>query len=198
MAYLAPKQIYQGQIVVGIITFNNHHLICRIGNQSNCRRFVYTHRKTGNIGHVDFNTISKLPQELQNKFVVIKNEDNVGAVKNQIDHIKKQNSEDIIMLLDGDDWLINNNTIFHMYNDYYNDGAEFTYGSCWSLADNIPLIAQDYPENVKKSKSYRNHYFNWIIPYTHLRTFKKGLLDNVDESKFKDENGNWYKAGGLS
>lgn len=158
--------------------------------------YLIDDKSTDNSYSVAINTISKLPQDLQSKFVVIKNEDNVGAVKNQIDHIKKQNSDDIIMLLDGDDWLINNNTIFHMYNDYYNDGAEFTYGSCWSLTDNIPLIAQDYPEDVKKSKSYRNHHFNWIIPYTHLRTFKKGLLDNVDESKFKDENGNWYKAGG--
>lgn len=140
--------------------------------------------------------ITSLNPDLQSKFVVIKNENNVGAVKNQVDLIKKQNSDSVIMLLDGDDWLINNNTIFHLYNDYYQGGAEFTYGSCWSLADNIPLIAQDYPVEVKNTKSYRNHHFNWIIPYTHLRTFKKNLIDSIDDSMFKDETGKWYKAGG--
>jgi len=34
------------------------------------------------------------------------------------------------------------------------------------------------------------------MPYTHLRTFKAYLLENVNENKFKDEKGNWYKAGG--
>lgn len=161
----------------------------------------YTHiliddKSTDNSYNIAIDAISTLPEDIQNKFVVIKNEINVGAVKNQIDHIKQQNSDDVIILLDGDDWLINNNTIFHMYNDLYNDGSEFTYGSCWSLADNIPLIAQDYPEEVKANKTYRSHHFNWIIPYTHLRTFKKKLIENIDESKFKDETGNWFKAGG--
>ena len=31
------------------------------------------------------------------------------------------------------------------------------------------------------------------MPYTHLRTFKKGLLDRVDDSHFKDENGEYAK-----
>ena len=162
----------------------------------NYAHYLIDDKSTDSSYSLAIKAITSLPTDLQSKFVVIKNEDNVGAVKNQVDWIKKQNSDSIIMLLDGDDWLINNNTIFHLYNDYYQNGAEFTYGSCWSLTDNIPLIAQDYPVEVKNSKSYRNHHFNWIIPYTHLRTFKKNLIDNIDESLFKDENNNWYKAGG--
>ena len=34
------------------------------------------------------------------------------------------------------------------------------------------------------------------MPYTHLRTFKAGLLDDVDDSNFQDENKKWYRAGG--
>jgi glycosyltransferase involved in cell wall biosynthesis len=140
-------------------------------------------------------TIVKLPEYIQNKFEIVQNDESVGAVKNQIDWIRKQNDDAIILLLDGDDWLINNNTIFHYYNQLYDD-VEFTYGSCWSLADNIPLIAQDYPTDIKNSKKYRNHHFNWILPYTHLRTFKKSLINNLNDSNFQDENNNWYKAGG--
>jgi len=142
-------------------------------------------------------TINALPQNLISKFTLIKNAERVGAVKNQISTIKKIiNRDAIIMLLDGDDSLVNDNTIFNYYNNVYDGTTEFAYGSCWSMVDNIPLISQPYPESVKKNKSYRQHHFNWILPYTHLRTFKRFLLNSIDESQFKDANGEWYRAGG--
>lgn len=153
---------------------------------------------TDNSLNIANNTISKLPESLQSKFSVYNNNVNKGALYNQITAIREFTEEDdIIMLLDGDDWLINNNTIFHLYNDYYKSGTEFTYGSCWSIADNIPLIAQEYPTYIKNSKKYRDYKFNWGIPYTHLRTFKKSLFDKLSTlDGFKDEWGNYYRAGG--
>ena len=128
---------------------------------------------------------------------VFKNDTNQGAVYNQIRAIEKFcTDEDIVILLDGDDSLVNDNTIFTYYNNVYDGSTEFTYGSCWSMVDNIPLISQPYPEAIKQSKTYRQHHFNWIMPYTHLRTFKKYLINDIDESSFKDSQGQWYKAGG--
>jgi hypothetical protein len=43
---------------------------------------------------------------------------------------------------------------------------------------------------------YKQYKFNWNIPYTHLRTFKKYLINNIQESVFKDKNGDWFRAGG--
>jgi FkbM family methyltransferase len=139
------------------------------------------------------NTIDRIKRH---KWAVRNNYENIGAIKNQLmavkDHVK---DDDIVVLLDGDDWLTNNNTLFHYYNDLYNQGYEFTYGSMWSVIDNIPLIAQEYPESVKKSRSYRDHWFNWRIPYTHLRTvLGKHILD-LDWNKFKDSNGDWMRSG---
>lgn len=144
-------------------------------------------------------TVDNLPEELSYKFKKINNAEHTGsAVYAQIDTIREfhENDDCIIMLLDGDDWLVNNPNIFHMYNNLYHAGAEFTYGSCWSVVDNIPLIAQEYPPEVKKNCTYRKYKFNWQMPYTHLRTFSRQLLDNIDYSVFKDEDGNWFKAGG--
>lgn len=122
--------------------------------------------------------------------------ENKGAIFNQMAAVREYvDDDDIVILLDGDDWLVNNNTIFHYYNDLYNQGYEFTYGSMWSVVDNIPLIAQDYPIDVKEKKTYRNHMFNWRIPYTHLRTVLGKHIKNLDESKFKDSSGKWMKAG---
>ena len=134
-------------------------------------------------------------------FVLRKNEENKGAVCNQIETMLESVSmhfgDSIVMLVDGDDWLVNDSNIFHKINNLYQEGAEFTYGSCWSVVDNIPLIAQPYPPEVKQNKSYRDYRFAWNMPYTHLRTFISSLVKRlVDTSAFKDENGNWLKAGG--
>lgn len=140
-------------------------------------------------------TIQSLPHHLQEKYTVIKNDSNFGAIYNQLSTIQQEADPDnIVMLLDGDDWLTNNNTIFHYYNDLYNQGYEFTYGSMWSVADNIPLIAQEYPANIKNTRAYRTHWFNWRIPYTHLRTCLARHFLTLDTEKFK-VNEQWMKSG---
>lgn len=126
------------------------------------------------------------------------NSENIGAIANQIGAIEEYSStDDIIMLLDGDDWLVPDNNIFNWYNEFYQKtNADMTYGSTWSLADSINLMAEDYPPEVKKNKTYRNHKFSWGIPYTHLRTFSGELTWNIDTDKLKDSDGNWFRAGG--
>ena len=141
--------------------------------------------------------ISTLPIELQNKILVVRNDENKGAVRNQIEAFKHIDSDAIVMLLDGDDALMPDNNIFNYYNSLFaNEKTEYAYGSCWSMADNIPLIAQPYPSHIKKLRAYRQHKFNWGMPYPHLRVFRKKLAEAIDDSVFKDENGNWFKAGG--
>lgn len=156
---------------------------------------------TDNTAKVAQETIDNLPRSIRDNFQLIHNVENNGAVFNHVTTIEENGwHNDIVMLLDGDDWLVNDPNIFHMYNNLYHDGAEFTYGSCWSLADNIPLIAQEYPPEIKANKTYRDYKFNWNMPYTHLRTFKWDLMDKFIDSNghkpFQDADGNWLKAGG--
>ena len=163
----------------------------------NYQHILIDDASTDNTVEIILETLKLLPDDVRSKFTVISNRENLGAVRNQIQNIRSLVSDDsIVMLLDGDDSLISDNTIFSYYNSIYDGSTEFTYGSCWSMVDNIPLISQPYPEEVKQNKSYRNHHFNWILPYTHLRTFKKHLLNTIDDSQFQDSTGNWYKAGG--
>lgn len=140
--------------------------------------------------------LGSLPAYIQKKIKLTQNSNNMGAVYNHWHALQNVEEDSIVLLIDGDDWLVNNNTIFNFYNSLYQQGVEFTYGSCWSLADNIPLIAQNYPQKIKNEKSYRSYKFPWNIPYTHLRTFTKSLFNNIHEDRFKDANGNWLRAGG--
>lgn len=143
------------------------------------------------------NTPNIIKQYTKNRVHLITNKINMGAVFNQIRLIKSRcKPSDIVMLIDGDDALVNDNQIFHRYNNLYDGSTEFTYGSCYSEVDNIPLVGQHYPEEVKNNRTYREHKFNWHMPYTHLRTFKAHLVLNEDDSKFKDFEGEWYRAGG--
>jgi len=162
----------------------------------------YTHvlvddGSTDNSYSVAKTVIEVLSDNLRSKFVIIKNNENKGAIRNQYETIKKfADTHEIVILLDADDSFVNDNNIFNYYNNLYHNDAEFTYGSCWSMVDNIPLIAQPYPEHIKKDRKYRDHKFNWNIPYTHTRTFKSNLINLVDEKLLKGEDGNWFKAGG--
>ena len=141
--------------------------------------------------------LNSLPEYIRKKFKLVVNQINMGAVYNQIN--TAEGKDGIIALVDGDDWLVNKPDIFTKINNLYNLGVDFTYGSCYSIADNIPLVAQPYPKAVIEAKSFRSHKFNWNMPYTHLRTFKSDLLLEVIEEKgywpFKDGD-NWLRAGG--
>jgi len=166
-------------------------------NYDNYHLYLINDASTDNSVDVIMDVMKDLPDELDGRFTLIESETNVGAVCNQVSAIREHlGDDDIVMILDGDDWLVNDPDIFHYYNNIYHEGTEFSYGSCWSIVDNIPLISQPYPKHVRDTKNYRNHHFNWIMPYTHLRTFRKRLLNAVDDKMFKDADGNWFKAGG--
>jgi glycosyltransferase involved in cell wall biosynthesis len=154
---------------------------------------------TDNSEQVVKDFIESLPLYMQGRFILINNKANRGAVYNQIHTLKTYPIDDnsLIILLDGDDSLRNDNNIFNFYNTLFSENkTDYAYGSCWSLADNIPLISQPYPKQVRKNRSYRDYKFNWGMPYPHLRVFRKKLVNNLDNELFQDEVGNWFKAGG--
>jgi FkbM family methyltransferase len=141
--------------------------------------------------------IAALPADIQAKFTVINNTERQGAVYNQVAVFRAiDDPEAIVMIIDGDDSLVNDNSIFSYFNSVYDGSTEFTYGSCWSMVDHIPLISQPYPEKIKQARAYRQHRFNWIMPYTHLRTFKQHLITGIPDSNFQDTTGAWFRAGG--
>ena len=158
--------------------------------------YIVNDRSTDGTMDAIFAALDSLPGDVQSKFVVCAQKENSGAVYNQWWMIQQYVGDDaIVMLVDGDDKLANDPTIFDRYNQMYHDGYQFTYGSCHSEADRIDLIAQDYPQHVKDQRTYRQHRFAWNMPYTHLRTFSSELARQITQHDLLVD-GNWPKAGG--
>ena len=201
--WLAPKQTAERKILVVSPFYNAQEYIkkCIVSvaaqNYDDYEHWLINDASTDNSLAVAYQTISELPENIRDRFKIINNYGNVGAVANQINFINNYIADPntIIMFLDGDDSLINRSDLFTYYNQIHND-YDFTYGSSWSQADSIPLVGQPYPPEVKRNKSYRSYRFNWNMPYTHLRTFKIRLAHGLSDSLFKDTDGNWFRAGG--
>lgn len=201
-----PQQgsFYPISIITPVYNAENYIVRCiqSVAQQDypNYTMYIVDDCSTDNTFEVAAQYVESLSENVKHNFRLIRNNENLGAVRNQVNTITKNCGDDIVMLLDGDDWLVNDPNIFHKYNNLYNDGAEFTYGSCWSVVDNIPLIAQEYPPEVKAQKRYRDYKFNWNMPYTHFRTFKASLMRfhilKKGLNAFQDRNKNWLKAGG--
>lgn len=192
------------QLIVVVSTFYNcANYIAKciesiaVQDYDNYHVYLVNDASTDNTEQVVNDTLDRLPPRIRSKFFVVNNKENVGAVANQVEIFRAIRDQDaIVMIIDGDDSLVNDNSIFSYYNTIYDGTTEFTYGSCWSMVDNIPLISQPYPEHIKQSRAYRQHRFNWNMPYTHLRTFKQSLIREIEDSAFRDESGNWFRAGG--
>jgi len=140
-----------------------------------------------NFVHIMINDDPENPTAINDRNTILKNNlERKGCSRNQLEAIRTYvKPDDIVMLLDGDDWLVGNNSIFHYYNDLYLRGYDFTYGSMWSLADNIPLIAQDWNSDET---------YPWTIPYTHLRTMSGEIALKINPDNYKVD-GQWMMSG---
>ena len=199
--WLAPKQATEQKIVVVSPFYNAMDYIKKcifsVASQDydNYEHWLIDDASTDSSHTIAEETIKRLPANIRSKFKLIRNLSNQGAVSNHMMTIKGLAPTDVVMLLDGDDSLVNRPDIFDYYNKIHQD-HDFTYGSCWSMVDNIPLVSQPYPPEVRAVKAYKDYRFNWNMPYTHLRTLKAGLLKDESYSRFQDADGRWFKAGG--
>jgi len=111
------------------------------------------------------------------RFKHINNPKNIGAMINHVKGVDllKPDNEDVILVVDGDDWL-NHNYVFNIVADAYKDiNIWMTYGNYI-----------EYPKNIIKKTCVpltRNYNFRtgrWIM--SQLRTYKFFLYKNLKAS----------------
>lgn len=122
------------------------------------------------------------------KCKVIKNETNKGAAYNYIEYVRYffPEDNDIIVHLDGDDWLYDEN-VLEKLNALYNEKDYWmTYGKfvCW---DGSGGVTESFPQGSAYDDFIHNHKMyrrdQWRA--SHLRTYKYFLWNSIDREDLK-------------
>tara|TARA_R100000808_G_C2155541_1_gene168605 strand:- start:27729 stop:28451 length:723 start_codon:yes stop_codon:yes gene_type:complete len=108
-------------------------------------------------------------------------------IKNIVEGLKETESNDIICRLDGDDWLCDCDalTIINHHYNTLNVGALWT-AHRWSFSNHN--ISAPLP---KTANPYEHP---WVS--SHLKTFRKSLIENVKDANFRGEDGEYFKRIG--
>lgn len=121
-----------------------------------------------------------------------RNEDNQKWISNAIDYLDVfiESPDDIIVTVDLDDWLAHNNVLkninkFYQENDTWITYSTFKYLKSGRMSSWIPK----YTTEIMQNNSFRES----IWSFTHLRTMKAFLWENINENDLKDINGNYFK-----
>lgn len=136
-------------------------------------------------------SFDKLPKDNPN-VVIVKNETRKTALENIHDAIMNHcEPDDIVALIDGDDWLPNKNVLSYINDFYLKNNCWIMYGQA-NWTDGRRGFASAYSttefENLRKSP----------FRVSHLRTFRAGLYQKIKDqdaefSCMKDVDNNFYK-----
>lgn len=138
------------------------------------------------------NSLKVVPED--SRFIKFKSSKRRWALENihRALELIQLDDEDVICLLDGDDYLCRD-TALNIINSLYQDNTLITYGN-YLFSDKLKGgHCREYTE-----KEFNNMRKNHILLFSHLRTFKykvyKELLrQDPDVECFKDEDGNFYE-----
>ena len=130
------------------------------------------------------------------RFKLYVNEEKKYALQNIYEGIQKSNpsDEDIIVTVDGDDWLYHNRVLDILDYVYNEEDCFLTYGEYVKLNDLknqrvIPNGSYDFPKSIVENNSFRA--YRWIS--SHLRTFKYGLWRRIKKEDLLDNQGEFYR-----
>lgn len=143
------------------------------------------------------NSKSVIEREIEGfgKFEHIVMTENGGALNSTftaIEHINPDD-EDVILVLDGDDWFAKKNVLSTLNNVYTNNDCLMTYGSYIEYpSGQRGKFSKQLPELVIKNKAFRKH--QWMT--SHLRTFKYKLWKNVRREDILGSNEKIYAMAG--
>lgn len=101
------------------------------------------------------------------------------------------NDEDVLVFVDGDDWLYDEEVLDKLNKFYTEHTPWMTYGGMVCYPSNMPGNPQNtlYSEQVHSNKLYRQDYWR----ASHLRTFKWGLYKQIKkEDLLYSKTGDYY------
>jgi glycosyltransferase involved in cell wall biosynthesis len=133
----------------------------------------------------------------------IKNEQRRRKLFNLYRVLYECNDDEIVLMVDGDDWLVDTNVLSFFNNLYSNDNIWFTYGQYRNVPASQAIqwghkemgYCRPVPKHIQQQQAYR--YYSFI--YMHPRTFRAWLfklvkLEDLIADKIEGFEGNFYPA----
>ena len=119
-----------------------------------------------------------------NRFHLIKNEEKKYKLKNIDDLISTFDDQDIVIELDGDDFLLSDETISDIKKIYSDKNTWLTNGSFIYSNGTHGFSSKANPNTIRKD----------VFTFSHLRTWKTFLWKAIPKNYFLDTDGNYFKS----
>lgn len=128
--------------------------------------------------------LSKFDSDSANKISFIKNVEKRWATANVLHGISLCNDDDIVCRIDADDWLTDLDALA-LINHFYNETKCDTLWTAHRWAFSDMNISGKLPNGVDP------YTHQWVS--SHMKTFRKKLINNVKDENFRDENGEYFR-----
>jgi len=128
------------------------------------------------------------------RFKIVDNKDKKCSLENIYNAVHAHtHAEDIVVILDGDDFFANSSSLQHLNEVYNLRNCWVTYGSYMNLSNKIRgKFSKQIPQEVVQANSFRE--YEWCT--SHLRSFKSFLFKKIDETSLQDDNGEFFDFAG--
>lgn len=133
----------------------------------------------------------------ENKFTYLRTEKNMKQAYAKKKAYSMADKDEVLVFLDGDDWLANHNA-FHILNQAYIKYPEnnITCGSFQTFYNNAIVSPQNDIRHTLQCSMHKvsNCRQDKQWKYSHLRTGRCWLFQNIPDRFLQDKNGNWLEC----
>ncbi|MES2122084.1 MAG: glycosyltransferase family A protein [Chlamydiota bacterium] len=114
------------------------------------------------------------------RVTLIENAERIGALENIYKSVWLCNPYDLVVTVDGDDWLPHENVLAFLNETYSDPHVWMTYGQYKVFPTEAVGGAEPIPQEVISLNCFRE--YPWVS--THLRTFYAGLFQKIEKEDF--------------
>lgn len=118
----------------------------------------------------------------KNKATLLQNSERRGALYNLYHMIHSCDDNEVILTLDGDDWLDGTEVLNKLNQEYTSNDVWMTYGQFANYPDGSPGCSDKYPQHIIDNSLYRQD--TWRA--SHLRTFYAWLFKSIKKEDLMD------------
>jgi glycosyltransferase involved in cell wall biosynthesis len=127
-------------------------------------------------------------QAVGHRIQLIRNPVRMGALENLYRHIHTCADQEIVMLLDGDDWLAHPRVLQTLNAVYADPHCWMTYGQYTSWPSPAPGYSRPIPAQVTETNTFRA--YDWCA--SHLRSFYAWLFKRINREDLISPWGTFY------